>query len=323
MGIRRAAIAAMMMFAAATVSAQYALPTVSVANLRGKPGHASELVSQVVTGTPLKVLSRQGSWIYVETPEGYKGHIRSNSLRELDNTAMNAWRNSERVVVTSPDRQWLHFTPQEKWSERVADVLPGAILEVIGDSENPDFIKAKLPDGREGYIRRNAVEPLSVWADEAVDDAPSKAVANGYSMMGTPYLWGGTSVLGVDCSGFTQTQFYRFGILLPRDASQQAKIGTLIYERKAGESVPADILNRLLPGDLLFFGNSSTRKVTHVGFYAGNGNILHCAGRVKVNTLLPGEGYDASLYLLSVRRLTPETIRALSVSSMPLYGIIN
>lgn len=87
---------------AMTANAQrWALPKVSVAILRAEPRHGAEQVSQVVMGTPLKVTRRQGEWWKIETPEGYSGYVRNNTLQGLDDSEMHLWRASRRVVVAT------------------------------------------------------------------------------------------------------------------------------------------------------------------------------------------------------------------------------
>ena len=82
-------------------SNKWALGRISVAHVRVKPGHASELSSQIIMGMPVKLLNKSGDWWQVETHEGYKGYIISNSLSIKSSQEMNVWRNSDRVVVTS------------------------------------------------------------------------------------------------------------------------------------------------------------------------------------------------------------------------------
>jgi cell wall-associated NlpC family hydrolase len=108
-------------------------------------------------------------------------------------------------------------------------------------------------------------------------------------MMGIPYLWGGTSTKGVDCSGFTKTIYLMNGLIIPRDASQQVHAGELIDNAKNWDMLEA--------GDLLFFGSEATstssRRVVHVGMWIGDNEFIHSSRQVRISSVDPNaENYD-------------------------------
>jgi cell wall-associated NlpC family hydrolase len=146
-----------------------------------------------------------------------------------------------------------------------------------------------------------------------------KIIAEAEKLLGVPYLWGGMSAKGVDCSGLVRISHIMNGILLPRNASQQVKCGTEIIvsrpdiEGKSEAEVKAGYNSRLAEtaiknlqrGDLVFFGNTQTRRITHVGIYIGQGKIIHSSHRVRINSLIPGEAdyYENAHRLIAAIRL--------------------
>lgn len=300
---------------------RYAQPNIPVCHMRGAPGHARELVSQSLLGTPLRVMSSNAGWSRVESPEGYQGFVKSNSLTFLSAGQLKAWQESERVIISAYDITYAYDTPEGIGrADRVTSLLPGNIVTVLETNGDKGIMLIATPDGREGWVRMADTTPLDEWFTQKFDPADLTADARKY--MGLQYLWGGTTAEGADCSGFTQMLAYRRGVLLPRDASQQVKVGRPVYTKTAAEKLDAKAVAQFKPGDLIFFNTSGGQNVNHVGYYAGNGDVIHCSGRVRVNSLIPGEtGYDQSLNILQVNRLTPDDIDRLKKRIIQLYGL--
>ena len=276
----------------ATVEKPWALVSISVACLRGEPRSGAELVSQAIMGTPVKVLECDGGMSRVQTPDGYISYVTDSSLQFLSNNEFSAWKKARRMVVTA-NLSMVYENPEENIDAAVSDLLLGNIVEYKG--ENGGFFFVSLPDGRTGYVKKTDVKDFSKWAKQNFDMQTIERSAR--RMMGTPYLWGGMSAKMADCSGFVRTAYFSNGIILQRDASQQALTGKKIDPKKWRTEAE--------PGDLIFIGTKSG-KVTHVAMYIGNSKYIHSSGRVKINSMDSSADDYLDYVFLSMSRIKGE-----------------
>lgn len=251
---------------------KWAQVKLSIATLRTEPKHSAEMATQGIMGAPVKVLEKSGEWYRVQMADDYIAYVPESSLAFKNETQMKSWRKAKRYIVTSYDSR---LVTEAHGDETVSDLVLGNILEF--KAEQGQWIKLATPDGRVGWVDVADVAELSKWSQQDFSAAQIEKTAR--RMMGSSYLWGGTSTKVTDCSGLTKVAYLSNGIILQRDASQQALTGKIM---KKGTD-----WRQYETGDLLFFGNEKTGRVTHVGIYLRDGKYIHCSGQVKINSLIP------------------------------------
>lgn len=288
----------------------FALATLSVANIRSQPRHSAELATQATMGTPLSVLKQSDGWYLVQTPDRYISWVDASGITLMDEEGMNQWYSSKKYVFT-PQYGFIFEGPDEK--QRVSDLTAGNILEVM--EEGKEYHQVKLPDGRTGFVPSRALTSYEEWIDSR-STSPDNLVSTARDMMGVPYLWGGTSIKGVDCSGFTKTIFFLNGKIIPRDASQQIHEGEEVDTEKTWENLEV--------GDLLFFGvpgtPESSERVVHVGMWIGDNSFIHSRGRVRISSFDPSsenyDEYEYNRYLRTKRIVGKNSKNVLAVNEM-------
>lgn len=274
----------------------------SVGNIRSRPSHASALITQALMGTPVKIYEKEGWWYRIQTPDRYIGWIDAAGIKPVNKTRLESWKNSEKIIFT--DHYGSVYKTNNMESDPVSDVVLGNIFKMEENSDQ--WYKVDFPDGRSGYVKKDKAMTISEWQDQ-ISVTGESIVSLARSFMGIPYLWGGTSIKGADCSGFIKTLYFMHGIILQRDASQQTRYGELIPVKNNYED--------LKPGDLLFFGES---RVTHVGMYIGDDQFIHSAGKVKINSLNendPNYSEYRANSLIRVRRI----VNSLNQEGISLY----
>jgi cell wall-associated NlpC family hydrolase len=232
---------------------------VPVADMYSKPSKDADVVSQAIYGSNVTLVVARGEWSRIETADHYQGWVLSRSLR-LVLTGAGYARTRESVQVASLAAN-LYREPDVTRHKPVLSIPFESRLEVSTQSTaktHEGWLQVRLPDMRTAWVQSSDVvsdtKPLTV--PESIELAKR--------FLGVPYLWGGTSSFGYDCSGFTQMLMRSRGIIMPRDADQQAAwSGVVEVDRKD-----------LQPGDLLFFG-SSPKEITHTGMYVGDGQFIH------------------------------------------------
>lgn len=257
---------------------EFGVINMSVANIRTKPDQPEEMANQALLGMPVKVLKKSpaDSWYLIQTSDEYISWAEDDAVKLMDKDEMNAWNKAEKVIYTKD--YGFSFSEAALASRHVSDLVKGDVLKFIS-SEN-GFVKTGYPDGRIAFIPQSECEDFTKWL-ESRNPSEENLLSAAFTYMGVPYLWGGTSPKGMDCSGFTKTIYFQNGIILPRDASQQVFAGE--------EVIPGENFQNLKPGDLLFFGRKAKgdkkEKATHVAMYIGGSEYIHEAGMAKINSL--------------------------------------
>lgn len=277
---------------------QLAFASLSVINMREDPDYAAELGTQALMGTPLKLhyAPEDDYWVNVETPDGYKAWVNDPAIKVVSPEEMAAWKESKRVIVTNYYTFFLE--KPEEGAQHVCDGVWGCIAQYKGKVGK--YTEVLLPTGKTAYVPTADVEDFETWANSRkavvaadapqsdIDAARAAILSTAKEFVGIPYLWAGTSIKGVDCSGFSKSVYYLNGYLLLRNASQQYKTGD-----------PVDVsegYDNLQPADLVFFGREATEekpeRISHVGIYMGDGYIIHSSGVVRINNVVDENAPD-------------------------------
>lgn len=280
---------------------------VSVANLRSKPGHSQELATQALMGTPLQVLDIQDGWYLVRTPDRYLAWLEPGAFVQMTSAEARRWLDGDLRVYNAKSGEVLE-SPDTGLAPPniISTIVLGSLVKFIGPGSGA-YAEIELPDGTTGYLLNDDLADPQAWMKTDSLDVDF-LLSTADNLAGRPYLWGGTSSNGLDCSGFTKTAYYLNGFVTPRDASQQVHAGTEV------ELTPD--FSHLAAGDLLFFGrfrDDGSEKITHVGFYTGNGHFLHSGadnGRIMEQSFRPEDDNYAEHRLntlMRARRLSPGT----------------
>lgn len=245
-----------------------AIVRVACTPLRREASHRSEMTSQLILGEVVEILEAPAeSWLLVRGPDGYEGCAIGGALRQVGEEDAAAWTAAADGFSLGTELE----TGRAPWGARLPPAGEGRFL---------------VPDGR--VLRARQPERVLLGPERALaydtDAAAAARTASGW--METPYLWGGRTPEGADCSGLVQAVFGLHGFRLPRDSRDQLESGPRLpvptLEVTGGQEGR--------PGDLWFFAWDG-RPVSHVGICLGGSAMIHCSetrGRVAVDRL--GEG---------------------------------
>lgn len=229
---------------------KYGIVTVPAAPVRKTPNHRREMSNQLLFGEAVRILQQRGEWYKIESIyDGYRGWLTCSLITETD---------------TGDALQQCHLLAPKLLNEITFN---GQKMHIPSGSSLLHYKKGKgVLAGREYIFKGDPVNTLGIT------DQRATLIANAMQWLNAPYLWGGKTILGVDCSGFSQTMYKLIGMPLARDARLQAQQGT---------GIPS--LKKVIPGDLAFFDDKE--EIVHVGILTGPNQIIHAAGRVRIDVI--------------------------------------
>ena len=229
---------------------KYGISNLAIVPMRIEAVDQAEMVNQILFGEHFKVLEVRKKWSKVRLAhDSYEGWVCNKQ-----------WIEIEKDIYKQLDKE-------------VATIAID-ILDIISkDHHQPIVIGSILPSFKSGHALINNEMYRFDGLTTAGFTKKEKLVENALMYLNAPYLWGGRSPLGIDCSGFTQMVYRLQGVDLPRDAYQQAEVGTTLSFVEESEA-----------GDLAFFDNNEGR-ITHVGIILENNHIIHASGKVRIDRI--------------------------------------
>ncbi len=220
--------------------------------LRIEPSDTSEMISQVLFGEHFTVLETKKQWLYIKLAfDGYRGWIDHKQVEEINEDYFNTLQNTTPVFSI----ELINYASTKE--KKLIPLSIGAIL--------PNYSQKQFKINNREYTFDGKILEASLTKNSIIDTA--------FMYLNAPYLWGGKTPFGIDCSGFTQMVYRINGYKLFRDASQQAKQGEVLSFIEESE-----------PGDLAFFDNAEG-TITHVGIILANNYIIHASGKVRLDRL--------------------------------------
>lgn len=302
----------------------YGIVCMSTASFNCDGRFSGESGTQALMGMPVRILEENDDdWYRCINMEGYTAWVITRSVKAMTKAEYEDYLAKPKVFVNK--KYSTLYSEKNVSSLPVSDLVWGCIL--IDEGRQGVWRKVSVADGRTGYVPEEDVIDLHKWMDNAVP-TEKNIVETAKQFCGFPYVWGGTSIKGVDCSGLTKSAYFLNGYVLRRDASQQCKTGDSVDVHKfvEGTYTKAALAN-LRPGDLLFFGrkaeNGRKERVTHVAIYMGDGKIIHSSNIVRINSLIPGEKdyYAGAKRLLKARRIIGTADQGKGVVSVKNAGL--
>ena len=233
---------------------QFGIVHLALVPMRAEASDKSEMVNQLLFGETFEVLEQDRQWVQIQTSfDQYQGWIDEKQF----------------LLISQSEHQKLQTLAPIHALETMHSILH--ISEYF-----PILFGSRLPyfNGRKAQVANKNYTYLGETSHKMGEEkaSPQQIIGFAFKYLHAPYLWGGRSPFGIDCSGLTQMAFKLGNISLPRDAYQQAEIGDTIDFSKAKA------------GDLAFFNNDNG-KIIHVGIVLNNSSIIHASGKVRVDKL--------------------------------------